>query len=46
MPLIRLNQRIMLNTGNGTIQRIDPLQSTQTHFNIEVIAKQADRSAG
>ncbi|QYA54056.1 D-alanyl-D-alanine carboxypeptidase PBP6B [Acinetobacter johnsonii] len=31
------NQRIMLNTGNGTIQRIDPLESTKTHFNIEVL---------
>lgn len=34
-----VNQRIMLNTGNGTIQAIDPLQETKTHFNIEIKEK-------
>ena len=29
------NQRIMLNTGNGTIQTIEPLQETKTHLNVE-----------
>lgn len=33
------NQRIMLNTGNGTIQTIEPLQETKTHLNIEINEK-------
>ena len=33
------NQRIMLNTGNGTIQTIDPLQETKTHLNVEINEK-------
>ena len=34
-----VNQRIMLNTGNGTIQVIDPLQETKTHLNVEIKEK-------
>ncbi|MEJ2899703.1 D-alanyl-D-alanine carboxypeptidase PBP6B [Acinetobacter sp. NS-4] len=30
------NQRIMLNTGNGTIQAIEPLQETKTHLNVKI----------
>ena len=33
------NQRIMLNTGNGTIQTIEPLQETKTHLNVEINEK-------
>ncbi|OTG69111.1 D-alanyl-D-alanine carboxypeptidase [Acinetobacter sp. ANC 4470] len=33
------NQRIMLNTGNGTIQTIEPLQETKTHLNVELTEK-------
>ena len=33
------NQRIMLNTGNGTIQTIEPLQETKTHLNVETNEK-------
>jgi len=29
-------QRVMLDTGNGTLQSIEPLRETQTHLNIEV----------
>lgn len=29
-------QRVMLDTGNGTLQSIKPLRETQTHLNIEV----------
>lgn len=30
------NQRIMLNTGNGTIQAIEPLRETKTHLNVKI----------
>lgn len=30
------NQRIMLNTGNGAIQAIEPLQETKTHLNVKI----------
>ena len=33
------NQRIMLNTGNSTIQTIEPLQETKTHLNVEINEK-------
>ena len=33
------NQRIMLNTGNGMIQTIEPLQETKTHLNVEINEK-------
>jgi len=33
-------QRIMLNTGNGILQTIEPLQTTNTHINIELNTKQ------
>ncbi len=33
------HQRIMLDTGNGLMQGIEPLQQTQTHMNIEVNEK-------
>lgn len=29
-------QRVMLDTGNGVLQSIEPLRETQTHLNIEV----------
>lgn len=29
-------QRVMLDTGNGTLQSIEPLRETQTYLNIEV----------
>ena len=34
-----VNQRVMLNTGNGTIQAIEPLQETKTHLNVEITEK-------
>lgn len=33
-------QRIMLNTGNGVLQTVEPLQTTNTHINIELNTKQ------
>ena len=33
-------QRIMLNTGNGQIQAIEPLRETQTQLNVEMNEKQ------
>ena len=33
------HQRIMLDTGNGVPQSIEPLQQTQTHMNVEVNEK-------
>lgn len=33
------HQRIMLDTGNGAIQSIEPLQQTQTHMNVEINEK-------
>ena len=34
-----VNQRIMLNRGDGIIQTIEPLQETQTHLNVEINQK-------
>ena len=31
-----VNQRIVLNTGNGTLQTIEPLQETKTHLNVQL----------
>lgn len=33
-------QRIMLDTGNGLMQSIEPLPETQTHVNVEVTERQ------
>ena len=33
------NQRIVLNTGNGNLQRIEPLQETKTHLNVQINEK-------
>ncbi|GAA5181407.1 D-alanyl-D-alanine carboxypeptidase PBP6B [Acinetobacter kookii] len=35
----RVNQRVMLNTGNGTIQAVAPLQETKTYLNVEIKEK-------
>ena len=32
----KVNQRIMLNTGNGTLQQIDPLTQTNTRYDVQV----------
>lgn len=32
----KVNQRVMLNTGNGTIQQIDPLTETNTRAEVQV----------
>ena len=34
-----VNQRIVLNTGNGILQTVEPLQETKTHLNIELNEK-------
>ena len=34
------NQRVMLNTGDGVLKSIEPLQETQTHINVEVKASE------
>ena len=33
-------QRVMLNTGDGVLKSIEPLQETQTHINVEVKASE------
>ncbi|QDK98275.1 D-alanyl-D-alanine carboxypeptidase PBP6B [Acinetobacter tandoii] len=32
----KVNQRIMLNTGDGTIRPVEPLLETRTHMNVEM----------
>lgn len=32
----KVNQRIMLNTGNGTLQQINPLTQTNTRYDVQV----------
>lgn len=35
----KASQRVMLNTGEGIMQSIEPLQETQTHINVELTAQ-------
>lgn len=34
------HQRVMLNTGDGALKSIEPLQETQTHINVEMKASE------
>ena len=36
----KVNNRVMLNTGNGTIQQIEPLTQTNTHYDVKVNAQE------
>ncbi len=36
----KVNNRVMLNTGNGTIQKIEPLTQTNTHYDVKVNAQE------
>ncbi len=36
----KVNNRVMLNTGNGTIQQVEPLTQTNTHYDVKVNAQE------